>query len=90
MLSLDPADETALLKVAAAAATHPLARDHPLWSITLVNGLEGRHSALFLVIHHVLADGIGGLAALAMLIDSAPVGAEIRSPTSAPPTPQAP
>ncbi len=80
-----PGDEAALLLIAAAAATHPLARDHPLWSVTLVHGLEGDRSALVLVIHHVLADGIGGLAALALLVDGAPTPLEVPFP-SAPPT----
>ena len=81
-----PGDETALMKVAVTAATHPLSRNRPLWSITLVNGLEGGRTALVLVIHHVLADGIGGLAALALLVDGAPVDPEIPFPTPAPAT----
>ncbi len=79
-----PGDEDALMKVAATVATHPLPRDRPLWSITLVNGLTGGRSAVVLVIHHVLADGIGGLAALALLIDGAPTGLKVPFPTPPP------
>lgn len=79
-----PGDEAALLAVAAAAATHPLPRDRPLWSITVVHGLTGGRSALVLVVHHVLADGIGGLAALAMLVDGAPTVPKVRFPAPPP------
>ena len=44
-------------------------RDRPLWSATFVSGLTGDQTALVLVVHHVLADGIGGLAVLASLVD---------------------
>ncbi|AZI57313.1 DUF1298 domain-containing protein [Nakamurella antarctica] len=79
-----PGTEDALLAVAATAATRPLPRDHPLWSLTLVTGLEGEKNAAILVIHHVLADGIGGLAALALLIDGAPAHHKIPFPTPPP------
>jgi len=81
-----PGDEAALLEVAAASATHPLPRDRPLWSVTVVNGLTGGRSALVLVIHPVLADGIGGLAALALLIDGALLASEVPFPTPPPTT----
>ncbi len=80
-----PGDETALLVVAAAVATRPLPRDRPLWSITVVNGLLAGRSALVLVIHHVVADGIGGLAALAQLVDNAPAVPSPTGPFPAPP-----
>lgn len=80
-----PGDRAALLKVAAAVATRPLLRHRPLWSITLVTEPGGNCSALILVIHHVLADGVGGLAALALLVDGTPTAPEIPFP-AAPPT----
>lgn len=64
-----PGDEPALLELAAALVTAPLSRDAPLWSAVLVTGLAGGGVALVLVLHHVLADGIGGLAVLAGLLD---------------------
>jgi diacylglycerol O-acyltransferase / wax synthase len=67
-----PGDESALLELAAATVLNRLPRDRPLWTVTLVTGLRGGGSALVLVMHHVLADGIGGLAALARLVDQAP------------------
>ena len=82
-----PADESALLEVAAAAVTAPLPRDRPLWQITVVTDPAGGAAALIVVFHHVLADGIGGLAVLAHLVDGAPpVGPTPEFPASAPST----
>jgi WS/DGAT/MGAT family acyltransferase len=64
-----PGDETALLDTALAVVTAPLSWNAPLWSAVLVTGLEGGRAALVVVLHHVLADGIGGLAVLAHLVD---------------------
>lgn len=67
-----PGDETALLTAAVAAVTEPLVFSRPLWSATFVTGLAGARIALVVVFHHVLADGIGGLAVLANLVDGTP------------------
>lgn len=67
-----PGDETALLGLAAGIVTSRLPMDRPLWRATLVTGLPGGTSALVVVFHHVLADGIGGLAILANLVDGTP------------------
>jgi WS/DGAT/MGAT family acyltransferase len=66
-----PGDEDALLSVAAETVVRRLPRDRPLWSATLVTGLVGGASAMIVVMHHVLADGIGGLAVLQHLVDGA-------------------
>jgi diacylglycerol O-acyltransferase len=70
-----PGDETALLNAAAEAVLARLPLDRPPWSVTLMTGLAGGGNALVLVMHHVLADGIGGLATLPQLVDgtTAPV-----------------
>jgi hypothetical protein len=67
-----PGDEAAPLDIASSLVTRPLPRSSPLWSATLVTGLAQNRAALILVFHHVLSDGIGGLAVLANLIDGAP------------------
>ncbi|HET6954082.1 MAG TPA: wax ester/triacylglycerol synthase domain-containing protein [Acidimicrobiales bacterium] len=66
-----PGDEEALLRVAAGVVTRRLPPDRPLWSATLVTGLAGDACALIVVFHHVMADGMGGLAVLANLVDGA-------------------
>jgi WS/DGAT/MGAT family acyltransferase len=64
-----PGDEPALLEVVAQRITERLPPGRPLWSATLITGLADGHAALTVVFHHVLADGIGGLAVLAQLVD---------------------
>ncbi|MGW4210370.1 wax ester/triacylglycerol synthase domain-containing protein [Lentzea sp. NPDC004789] len=66
-----PGDEAALLDLASTLVTRPLPLSSPLWSATLVTGLESNRAALIVVFHHVLSDGIGGLAVLANLVDGA-------------------
>jgi diacylglycerol O-acyltransferase / wax synthase len=65
----EPADEQALLDAALAVITTPLSRTAPLWAAVLVTGLADGRTGLVLVLNHVLADGIGGLAILAGLVD---------------------
>ena len=67
-----PGDQRALLDVAAAMTREPLPRSRPLWSATFVTGLADRGTGLVIVMNHVLADGIGGLAVLARLVDEVP------------------
>ncbi len=66
-----PGDERALLDVLATVVTTPLPFTSPLWTAMLVTGLTDGGMALIFVLHHVLADGIGGLAVLARLVDQA-------------------
>ena len=69
-----PSDEQALLDVAAAMIMEPLPRSRPLWTAAVVPGVRGGRVGLVLVLHHVLADGLGGLAILARLVDGADLG----------------
>ena len=66
-----PGDRSALLESAMTAVTTPLPRSRPLWRAVFVTGLADGRVGLVLALHHVLADGIGGLAVLATLADSA-------------------
>ena len=52
----------------------PLPRSRPLWAAVLVPDLVDDRVGLVLVLHHVLADGIDGLAMLARLADGAEPG----------------
>ena len=64
-----PGDERALLDVAAACLQEPLPRCRPLWSAVFVTGLADGGTGLIVVMDHVLADGIAGLAVLGRLVD---------------------
>ena len=82
-----PGDERALLDVAAAVTGSPLRRSRPPWSATFVTGLADGGTGLVIAMNHVLADGIGGLAVLARLVDPVPglpPGGEQAAPFPAP------
>ena len=79
-----PGDERALLDLAAAVMTTPLPSGRPLWSAVVVTGLADGGSALLVVLHHVVADGVGGLAVLAALADGAPAHGPLRPARPAP------
>ncbi|HEX8865812.1 MAG TPA: wax ester/triacylglycerol synthase domain-containing protein, partial [Lentzea sp.] len=79
-----PGDEATLLDIASSLVIRPLPRSAPLWSATLVTGLTEGRAALIFVFHHVLSDGIGGLAVLANLVDGAPVAEAEAFPAAAP------
>lgn len=79
-------DDGELLTLAAALVCTRLDRDRPLWRARLVTGLSDDSSALILVVHHVLADGLGGLAVLAALCDGFPTAEPRPFPQPAPTT----
>jgi diacylglycerol O-acyltransferase / wax synthase len=80
----EPVDTEALLTLAADAASRPLPPERPLWSITLACDARGGAVAAILVVHHVMTDGIGGLAVLAALVDEAPPPSPVPFPRPAP------
>ena len=67
----EPRDEEAVLGIAAELLTTRLPRDRPLWAATLVTDVGHDQAALVIVFHHVLADGLAGLAILGRLVDGA-------------------
>jgi WS/DGAT/MGAT family acyltransferase len=67
-----PGDEQALLDVLVRMVGEPLPRSGPLWSAAFVTGVGRGQVGLVLVLHHVLADGLGGLAILDALVDRTP------------------
>jgi diacylglycerol O-acyltransferase / wax synthase len=76
------ADDAVLLEIAADLVTKPLPEDRPLWSATLVPGMTGGRAALVLVMHHVVGDGLAGLAVLRGLADGSvvPTAAAVPKP----------
>lgn len=80
----EPGDQRALLDAAVALIGEPLARSAPLWSAAFVTGLADGGAALVVVLHHVLADGIGGLGVLAHLVDESPSPPDVVFPRPRP------
>jgi diacylglycerol O-acyltransferase len=79
-----PGDEQALLDTALSVIVAPLRRGAPLWSAVLVTGLTEGRNALVVVLHHALADGVGGLAILAGLVDAPANATSVCFPRPAP------
>ena len=84
-----PGDERALLDLAAAQLREPMPRSRPLWSATFVTGLAGGGTGLLVIMDHVLADGIAGLAVLGTLVDQAAETAQARADRFPAPAPRA-
>ncbi|MGJ7440357.1 wax ester/triacylglycerol synthase domain-containing protein [Aquipuribacter sp. MA13-6] len=78
--SAAPGDTAALHAAAVQAVLRPLPRDRPLWRAVLVTGLQDGRLGLVLVLHHVVADGVGAMTFLAQLTAGT---------TALPPTPAA-
>jgi len=74
-----PGDERALLDVAAVQLSEPMPRSRPLWSATFVTGLADGGTGLLVIMDHVLADGIAGLAVLGTLVDQVAETAQARA-----------
>lgn len=79
----------ALLDATADLVTTPFDRDRPLWRARLLVDPDGGVAGIAVSAHHVLADGMGGLAVLAALADDAEGGgaaggAPARAPAARP------
>ncbi len=66
-----PGDDAALQAYVSGFLGTPLPRDRPLWDIHLVTGLD-RGSAVYVRLHHSLADGIALTQVLLSLTDETP------------------
>jgi diacylglycerol O-acyltransferase / wax synthase len=67
-----PCSRRELLDIAAEMVCDHLDQSRPLWRACVVTDSAADQVALVLVFHHVLADGLGGLAVLATLADLGP------------------
>lgn len=65
----EPGDERAFLDTVLAVVSEPLPADAPRWAAVVLTGRADGATSLVVVLHHVLADGVGGLAVLAALVD---------------------
>ena len=50
----------------------PLDRTRPLWRMDVIPGLPGGRVGVLVVLHHVVADGLRGVAMIAALLDPSP------------------
>jgi WS/DGAT/MGAT family acyltransferase len=77
-----PGDDGQLARQVARLHSRPLDRDHPLWEIYLISGLQGGRVAVYSKIHHAAMDGVGGDDMLVAVLDPSPQGRQL---TPAPP-----
>ncbi|MGB8021408.1 MAG: wax ester/triacylglycerol synthase domain-containing protein, partial [Candidatus Nanopelagicales bacterium] len=75
-----PGELSALLDVLTAAVARPLDRSRPLWRAVVVTGLAGGQVGIVIAFHHVMADGIGGLAVLRGLVDDSGTSSPVADP----------
>ncbi len=52
--------------------SHRLDRAHPLWEMTLLDGLAGGRWAIAAKVHHCLVDGISGASVTGLILDTEP------------------
>ena len=67
-----PADEAELLRAVARLRRRPLDKSRPLWEMWFLTGLPADRIGWFVRLHHVIADGIAGVAELGVLLDASP------------------
>jgi len=67
-----PADEQQLLQACEELQRRRLDRSRPLWELWLLPGLPEGRVGMFMKMHHVIADGVAGLALFGTLLDIDP------------------
>jgi diacylglycerol O-acyltransferase len=80
-----PGTVDTVLELARLAAMEDFDRSRPLWTATLVDGLENGRAAMVLKFHHALTDGVGGIRIGTILfgLSEAPARDETASATEA-------
>ena len=79
-----PADEAELLRAVARLRRRALDRSRPLWEMWFLTGMSEDRIGWFVRLHHVVADGIAGVAELDVLMDQSPDSAWAPGPPWAP------
>ena len=70
-----PADEATLPRAVEQLRRRRLDKSRPLWEMWFLTGLPHQRIGLFVRLHHVVADGIAGVAELGALLDTTPSSA---------------
>lgn len=69
-VSLEHGTDRELQALAGQIFSQIMDRNHPLWDLTLVDGLESGCTAIISRVHHCLVDGVSGVALLQQVLDS--------------------
>jgi diacylglycerol O-acyltransferase / wax synthase len=65
-------DESDLLRVTEELRREPMDASRPLWRMWLMPGLAGDRVALYVKLHHTIADGVAAMTTIAALLDRVP------------------
>lgn len=68
----EPGNERQLLEVCENLRRQRFDMAHPLWEFWFLKGLPDDRVGLFIKVHHTIADGAAGVAALAVFLDASP------------------
>lgn len=79
-----PNDEQALLRVCEKLRSTRLPFRRPLWRMTFITGLADGRVGLFMQVHHAIADGVSGIAALGAFVDVDPSARPVTAPPRTP------
>ncbi|HEV3232031.1 MAG TPA: wax ester/triacylglycerol synthase family O-acyltransferase [Candidatus Dormibacteraeota bacterium] len=69
-----PGGHRELLEYVARVHARPLDRNHPLWEMYIIEGLEGGRLALYTKTHHAMIDGMSAVDLATILLDFDPDG----------------
>lgn len=67
-----PGSEPQLMRVAGKLFEGVLDREHPLWKVYVVHGLEKGRSALVWLLHHCMVDGVSGVELWELVMNTSP------------------
>lgn len=82
-----PGDEEQLLATVERIRRQRLDRRRPLWALWVLTGLADGRLGLFVRLHHVVADGMAGVATVAVFLDPDAAVSPMTAPTRWTPTP---
>jgi diacylglycerol O-acyltransferase len=75
-----PGDEAQLLLACEVLRRRGLDRSRPLWEMWFLPGLPDGRVGFFIKLHHAIADGVAGIAALGAFVDPVPEPPEMEPP----------
>jgi len=90
MAAPDPGTLDGVLEIARLAEMEDFDRARPLWTVTLIDGLEGGEAAVLCKFHHSLTDGVGGIQIGMTLFDLSELPEEHESLPAPPKVPRPP
>jgi diacylglycerol O-acyltransferase / wax synthase len=73
VLPLASDNDSELLSACEELRRQPLDRSRPLWEMWFLPSMQGERVAVFFKVHHAMADGMAGVAALGAFMDAEPL-----------------